>query len=414
MENWRAGSTQRLLEGRQAATPLPIRAQDAYHFAHRRRKLWELSDQFHCSIIGTCLSAAELRKLLCKLNPAHARETDHVLHGAAVGLAERHDTAGKMLHKALDARHAAATNRFARARTLEDVRSLWMEALAVGDIPGPYWAVMTHPDTSSELQREAFGEVHMLSHLVGAANRADIRRLAQLEVENAALLDKVAKQQFRLKNMATERDATIRELSQRLQEHARPAASNAAPLSDLETHASLENMRRRLGSEVEHRVTLQRRLDEMRACLEAEQRRSAEARGQVDVLQTEVAALEATLSPEETGGTRIDLDLHGMTLLYVGGRPSQASRLRIIAEATGAALLLHDGGLENAEAQLDGLASRADAVLFPVDCVSHDAALTVKRHCRRVGKPFIPLRSTGSTAFLAALHSLATHPERRA
>jgi HAD superfamily hydrolase (TIGR01549 family) len=28
-------------------------------------------------------------------------------------------------------------------------------------------------------------EVHMLSHLVGAANRADIRRLSQLEAENA-------------------------------------------------------------------------------------------------------------------------------------------------------------------------------------------------------------------------------------
>jgi hypothetical protein len=35
----------------------------------------------------------------------------------------------------------------------------------------------------------------MLSHLVGAANRADIRRLRELESENVALQDKVARQQ---------------------------------------------------------------------------------------------------------------------------------------------------------------------------------------------------------------------------
>src|SRR5215468_4402580 len=35
--------------------------------------------------------------------------------------------------------------------------------------------------------RKAFGDVHMLSHMVGAANRADIRRLCRLEEENAAL-----------------------------------------------------------------------------------------------------------------------------------------------------------------------------------------------------------------------------------
>ena len=52
----------------------------------------------------------------------------------------------------------------------------------------------------------------MLSHLVGAANRADIRRLAALEEENAALRDKVERQQQRLHEAVTSRDATIRQL----------------------------------------------------------------------------------------------------------------------------------------------------------------------------------------------------------
>jgi hypothetical protein len=63
---------------------------------------------------------------------------------------------------------------------------------------------------------------------------------------------------------------------------------------------------------------------------------------------------------------------------------------------------------------LSALTSRADIVLFPVDCVSHDAALMVKRLCRQAGKPFIPLRSGGATSFLAALSRWVAESEVRA
>jgi hypothetical protein len=42
-------------------------------------------------------------------------------------------------------------------------------------------------------------------------------------------------------------------------------------------------------------------------------------------------------------------------------------------------------------------------VVFPVDCVSHEAAWAVKRLCRAAGRPYRPLRSSGVTSFLAAL-----------
>jgi hypothetical protein len=42
-------------------------------------------------------------------------------------------------------------------------------------------------------------------------------------------------------------------------------------------------------------------------------------------------------------------------------------------------------------------------VLFPVDCISHDAAQTVKSLCRQGGKRFIPLRSASVASLLTAL-----------
>ena len=50
-----------------------------------------------------------------------------------------------------------------------------------------------------------------------------------------------------------------------------------------------------------------------------------------------------------------------------------------------------------------GLIGQAAHVVFPVDCVSHDAMLTIKRLCRQSGTPWSPLRSTGLAPFLAAI-----------
>ena len=92
-------------------------------------------------------------------------------------------------------------------------------------------------------------------------------------------------------------------------------------------------------------------------------------------------------------------------LLYVGGRPNQIAHMRALVEHSGATFLHHDGGVENHPNLLAGLASRSDLVLFPVDCISHDAANIVKSLCRQAGKRFIPLRSASVTSLLTALHA---------
>jgi len=99
-------------------------------------------------------------------------------------------------------------------------------------------------------------------------------------------------------------------------------------------------------------------------------------------------------------------DLSGRLILYVGGRHQHVSHLRRIIEAHNGAFVHHDGGVEQSLDKLDGQLVRADAVLFPVGCVSHAAQAKVKSLCRREGKPFRPLRSTGIGAIIAALGSL--------
>jgi hypothetical protein len=184
---------------------LRVREQAAEPFAargpKRRTTIWEMHQSVHCSIIGTCLSGAELRRLMLKLGiEGAATADDHTLRKQGVALASRSQGGGKFIQKALDRRHEMAIKQCARLKDEAALSAYWEDALRRGDIPGAYWAVLSHPAAGDALMRRAFGDVHMLSHMVGAANRVDIRRLRQLEDENAAFAAKLESQQRQLRD----------------------------------------------------------------------------------------------------------------------------------------------------------------------------------------------------------------------
>jgi hypothetical protein len=373
--------------------------------APRRTKIWEFSTHLHCSIIGTCLSTVELRQILKKCGMAAQGCTDHELHGIAVSLAGRQDDAARHLHKALDHRHKLVVNQFAKAENEGALRAIWRDAVRRGDIPSAYWATLTHPHASQTIVREAFGEVHMLSHLVGSANRADIRRLCVLEAEKAALEVKVERQQQTLHDAIVTRDTQIKELRQALTQRIVCGSSEATSDGDTAMRGVVADLERRLSAETSRRRSLDERLAAAQAATAREHAARVKAERTAEAMRQELDAIEDALRPEEPGNSRPDVRLDGLILLYVGGRPNQIAPMRATVERLGATFLHHDGGIENHQNLLPGLTSRSDVVLFPVDCISHDAANAVKALCRQGGKRFIPLRSASLTSLLVALQA---------
>jgi hypothetical protein len=69
-------------------------------------------------------------------------------------------------------------------------------------------------------------------------------------------------------------------------------------------------------------------------------------------------------------------------------------------------LLVHDGGIEDRKATLCALLPRADVVVFPVDCISHNAMDIVKRVCNQSGIDYHPLRSASVASFIVLLQRL--------
>jgi hypothetical protein len=388
----------------------------------RRSKIWELADTLHCSIIGTCLSNAELRHALARLgvNGIEAAD-DHELHVVGVMLAGRRDAGAKMLQRALDRRHALAIKQYGKAKDEDALRRLWDESMRSSDIPGAYWALLSHPVATETIVKKAFQDVHMLSHLVGAANRADIRRLRQLEQENGALNEKLHRQQQQLRDGFTSRDETIRQLNALLarQPSAEGASADreggqedAACAGEETSRNVVADLNRKLGQETTRRERLEQRLSAMSAAMKKTSAALQTAEGERDALRRELESLEdhiAGLLQPATDEGETALELSARTMLYVGGRPNQIPQLKSLVERTGARFLHHDGGIEHSSSLLPGLISRADVLLFPIDCISHDAVATLKRLCRQLEKPYLPLRTASLATLASSLARMATN-----
>lgn len=375
----------------------------------RRCRIWDFAGSLHCSIVGTCLTTAEVRQILVKLKlPDATQASEHDVHTIGVALAGKRDLGGKLLQKALDRRHKAAIARFAKAKDAAGVIALWSESLAQGDIPGAYWAALTHPAATEDVIRRVFGDVHMLSHMVGAANRADIRRLRQLEDENARLTAKLERQQRQLRDGFLTRDATIRQLRDMVAQQAREHTDVPGGRAPDETaqRDAIRDLSQRLEHETARRERAERKLEVAIASRREADKLLERLAREYEVLRAELRAAEAQLAAAvQPGASDGHVALDGETILYVGGRAHQVPQFKAMVEQAGGAFLHHDGGVEQTLAALPGLISRADCVLFPVDCVSHNAVATIKRLCRQIERRFEPLRTASLACLLAALAS---------
>ena len=180
------------------------------------------------------------------------------------------------------------------------------------------------------------------------------------------------------------------------------------------TSGLIADLQRRLSQEASRRERMERRVADLTRERDSERReRSLLALREQD-WRHELDAAELSLSkmlPEAETTPDLLPSLHGAALLYVGGRPHQLPQLRRLAEQWGATFVHHDGGVDDRSGLLESLVAGADLVLFPVDCVSHNAVAVVKRVSRNVGKRFVALRSSGLTSFVTALRSLAARQQ---
>lgn len=375
-----------------------------------------------CSIVGTCLSLTELRKLQRrnKLVFSQGELSDYDLHGYFVHAATKDRKISKAMQSILERKYRLVWKRFALADTGAELEALWHQALANGDVAGPYWAVLAHPQLTREVGEKAFGDVHMLSHLVGATNRADLKTMRKNEVE----IDRLREDLEQARCDVWSRDRIIAGLRSERDELQRLDRNGLfdAPLAEANGFSSIEavveGLRDALADADKTNRALQDALARKAKRIEQLELEREGLKHDVAVLESETHILEHAVpsflgqSCTNDGGTCVGeeacpYDLCQKRVLYVGGRTTMVSRYRDVVEGWNGEFLHHDGGKQQSFERLGGLLEQADVVVFPSDCVSHAAVDHIKSQCRQQGKPMKPVRSSGLGAFMSGLQDLA-------
>jgi len=394
----------------------PCAAWELESASSRRRKLWEISAAYHCAIIGTCLPVSELRRLARRAGvEVSDGASDYGLHHTTVNLATERNTLSELVHKALETRYTHAVRRFAQCRTEEQILTEWRRALARGEVAGAVWALMSHARASEDLRDLASQDVHMLSHQCGAASRADLRRLHELELESGDLRAAMERQRRSLEARIEEHQRALHASAERAgaaAEFERKLRAAEVRLSELEGRATpVQALVAELSLRAERASQLARESAQALAAstarrieLEDELRKT---RAERDAAERELRGLLREFCPGDECPRECG-DLAGRRVLCVGGRTGSVEQYRALVERWRGGFVHHDGGLEHNAKRLQALLGSADAVICAAGHVSHGAYYVVKRFCKQHGKPCVLLKGSGLASFLNGLETLAT------
>ncbi len=144
-----------------------------------RVKLWQLDHIYHCVIIGTCLTLVEVKKILNGLK-VDCNYNAYEVHTKIVTLSANNNYCSKRIQNYLDKKLSLAIKKTRKMNCCE-LKEEWRNVLKTGDFLGTFWALLSHPYTDETMRRFFYGDIHMLSHLSGASNRVDLKKLNQLE-----------------------------------------------------------------------------------------------------------------------------------------------------------------------------------------------------------------------------------------
>ncbi len=402
-----------------------IKPSEHQSFYAKRKKIWELESGFHCSVVGTCLSLAELRYLCKKMKISMQAEfTDYDWHHSFVRVAGSDSFAARTLNRYLDKKYKETIKQALKLKS-EELSGFWREALEMDKLPDTFWAILTHPDIDDRLLDQIYGEVHMLSHLSGASLRVDMEKLKRLEKEKKDRNTEISNDNIKTRKKLTDQSVQINLLKQQLKKSDEieiELIEAKKSIVELKNNALLSQLKRKL-FDSENKLDVKiKRVHHLEESLEDWKKSALNcgdklciAEAQLQELHKENIAMESTLekylnqgfsSCDKQDACVTTGNLEGSCVLYVGGRDRQCVHFRALVEENKGTFIHHDGGLNDGDQHLGSLLPKADMIFCPIDCISHNAVNRVRQFCSRTGKPLVIMRRASLAAFARGLNEV--------
>ncbi len=316
----------------------------------RRRRLWELTHECHCPVVGVCIPLDTLRRIVNKALGGKALADDYEVHVGAVAECLHRNRLSEALQAELEQRYAMDVRRFKAAKTVRELADLWSQAIRQGDVAGAFWAALVHPRCDAVMQEVLCRDMHMIQHQAGANVRIDVARFTAVLDENAVLARELGRAQERSTRALAEKSAEIARLAAL---HMRVQADNISKESRIaflsEDLAALKasnpalDANTRLLKKTDQMAERQAELEAHNAALRHKLATAAKA---LEALNTEPPGVSRTLGTEspEPRVSPVTLYLKQKTVLCVGGRTGNIANYRDLIERVGGRFAHHDGG----------------------------------------------------------------------
>lgn len=391
-------------------SPVAKKSFPEYQSDMLRRKLWDLSSHYFCSVIGTCIPTDDLRVLARKSGASGAnKSSDYELHRlATTAAADESSRLARLLQNYLEKKCKVSIEQLCD-KSANELSHFWADSSGQSDIKSSYWAYLTHPMTSDSMSDKAFADIHMRSHL------AD-RQMLDLHKEIESLKRKMHSTEKTSQSRFTENKQLHKQCKQ-LREQGRQNAESvnaSQPEPDvMRLRVAAEELTAKLNIERLKREELEDELVLMQTnngLLQDKLRESdlrlntLKARPYLNAVKTAVDESD-DMVVGQCSESYDDADLQGRCIVYVGGRTRQCGRFKNIVKKRNGKFLHHDGGLEDTN-RLDSVLAKADAVMCPMDCVSHNAMIKARKYCKSNGTPLIMLDKSSLTAFSHGLEKV--------
>lgn len=275
----------------------------------RRLKLWEIRGSLHCSILGTCFSHEDLLHLArkCRIQ-VPAEVTPYDLHGFCVQEASKAVPLSRAMHKLLDQRYIGILRKIASWKTLEELTVLWETEYAAGRIAGAYWGFLSTTHIPLELEARIFGEVHMLSHLLGRVTHQTASRASEMQSRIEDLESRMERMSQRYNAVLAERDRAASQAT--VVVTPKLACRPSSPTQD-------------------NSALLAKKSNRMERALIAARERARNAESRINELQDEIQRLKLVLDrqiippqscPAANACNEAVRDSIERSVLYIGGR----------------------------------------------------------------------------------------------
>lgn len=378
----------------------------------RRKRLWELSAQCHCPLVGTCWGIHDLKRLITKNlgNPLLADDYD--LHCGTVSECGHRNRLSEALQRDLDRRHATLIRQYRPAKNRDELALLWKETMEQGDAAGALWAALTHPQCDAMLQDIICRNMHMFQHHAVSHFQIDQSELSALTIENANLAQEMVRTQERGIRFKIEKMAEIDRLNAQL------IQTRALHLQKDSCIALQNEELQALRAQVpDHKLNLR-----LKQKLKDMAMRQAELEELVHDLRKKLLAVTLPidlsktieLSKDQPSATHRQANLplpdpallKQKTVLCVGGRSGNVATYRDLIERVGGRFAHHDGGREDNANVLDTSLAAADLVICQTGCISHNAYWKVKDFCKRTGKRCVFVENPSVTALARTLENI--------